>query len=329
VSKFFRALEKAERERAAAGAPPVPERTGEAEVPSAAPPIERPATPLVRARVTAPNGHEATAEAPPAPERPPAYGAPHARPRPARGHGFAWQVEADGDVEPGDVDDHLVSLLAPTSFAAEQYRAVRLAVETARQERGTRVVAVTSPGRGDGRTITAINLAGALAQSREARVVLVEADFRHPRMAEYLGLPPGRGLSGYLLDAAIPLDAVLVRTPAMAFFALPAGAASSMPYELLNAPRLAATLATLRDRFDVVVVDTPPALPFPDVGLLRDAVEGCVMVVRANRTPRELLRDALGTVGRARTLGVIFNDVPDGEPGWRGYLRAGGGARVA
>jgi capsular exopolysaccharide synthesis family protein len=234
-------------------------------------------------------------------------------------------MEGAPDAEAGEIDDHLVSLLEPTSFAAEQYRAVRLALETLHRERGTRVVAVASPGRGEGRTMTAINLAGALAQAPDARVALVEADLRPPSVARYLGLAAGRGLSGYLLDAATTADAVLQRPASIAFSVLPAGAASSMPYELLKSPRLAALLAELRQRFDYVLVDTPSALPVPDVGILRELVDGFVVVVRANRTPRERLVDTMSVLGRQRALGLVFNDdeatgvpaVDDGEAGWR------------
>jgi protein-tyrosine kinase len=270
---------------------------------------------------------------------PPVYGAPVRETAATFGaRGFAWQIEGQVDAEPGQLDDHLVSLLEPTSLAAEQYRAVRLAIETFRHERGTRTVAITSPGRGDGRSITAINVAGALAQATDARVVLVEADLRHPGVARALGLPAARGLSSYLLDPAMSVDAVITRPAGVAFATVMAGAASSMPYELLKSPRLAGLLAALRERFDYVVLDTPPALPYPDVGILRDLVDGFVLVVRANRTPRETLRDCMNVIGHQRGLGLIFNDdersaittVNDDEPAWRRLMpRPLGGARVA
>src|SRR6266542_271748 len=80
----------------------------------------------------------------------------------------------------GGVDDHLVSLVAPASFEAEQYRALRHVVEQFHKAQDLRVVAVSSPGMGDGKSTTAINLAGALAQARDARVLLVDADLRRP-----------------------------------------------------------------------------------------------------------------------------------------------------
>jgi len=373
VSKFFKALEKVEQERepvVATAAPaaepavePVIEPRRETPRPEPRRPEPRPEPKPEPARVE-PKPEPPHREPPrpdPAPVAAPAVESPFKRrpaptptpatpaPAPIYGapvrengttfgrRGFAWQIDGDGDGEQGQLDDHLVSLLEPTSHAAEQYRAVRLAIETFRHERGTRTVAITSPGRGDGRTITALNLAGALAQAPDARVVLVEADLRHPAVGRALGVPSARGLSTYLLDATMDVDAIIARPSGVAFAVVPAGTASSMPYELLKSPRLAGLLAALRDRFDYVVLDTPPVLPYPDVGILRDLVDGFVVVVRANRTPREMLRDCMNVVGRQRGLGVIFNDderstlttVADDESSWRRLVPRTLGGRVA
>jgi protein-tyrosine kinase len=371
VSKFFRALENAEKERAAGEPPPtqaadlavaeearatatadderaVGPSAGRPVGPSAGRPVraDTPGGPgLLEISRNGAGPHPAPAEIIPEiePASPPdadessgraaGYGAPVARATGrAGGHAAAFVdplEPADMDEErAGEVDDHLVSLLAPTSFAAEQYRTVRLAVETARHERGVGVIAVSSPGRGEGKTITAVNLAGALAQASEARVVLVDADLRHPRVAGYLGLPSSRGLSTYLLDQSVASDEVIVQPPGIAFSVVVAGPVSSMPYELLKAPRLTALFHSLRTRFDFVVVDTPPALLFPDVGLLRDHIDGFLMVVRANRTPREGLSDTLEAIGRHRVIGLLFNDdqrnptVTSGEEPDHGWLRS-------
>jgi capsular exopolysaccharide synthesis family protein len=348
VSKFFRALEHAERERAQERATAV--ETPERRAPAAgvAPPPARedaappPVTPAPRVAEPTPRAVEPPPREvePPVVERKPAYGAPVVREVTAAHEGaFSALLAPAPAVDPGEVDDHLVSVLEPTSLAAEQYRSVRLAIENFHRERGTRLVAVSSPGRGDGKTMTAINLAGALAQSPDARVVLVEVDLRHPSMAGALGLRGGHGLSSYLLDHSIGVEAAIERPRGLGFAVVVAGSVSSMPYELLTSPRLSALLAELRERFDFVVVDTPPALPFPDVGILRNLVDGFVLVVRANRTPREHVRESLDTIGTQRVLGVIFNDddrtgaAARHEPGrrrLRDYLqRARGGDRAA
>ncbi len=357
MSKFFKALEHAEREREqleASHAAPSP-GAATSPAPDAPGPITPAGTgaPPAGAGAAAPDhagagetaAPPATAvEAPAVPDAPaegrrPAYGAPLAPEEGRSAPRRAWHgLLEPAPGEPGELDDHLVSLLEPTSLAAEQYRAIRLHVENARRERGLGLVAVSSPGRGDGKTVSAINLAGALAQAPDARVALVDVDVRHPGAARALGLPAGRGLSTYLLDRAVPVEAVLARPAGVGFAVVVAGPASAMPYELLKSPRLAALFEELRQRFDFVVVDTPPVLPFPDVGILRDLVDGFVLVVRANRTPRELVRDSLTVVGTHRVLGVIFNDdertaaalSPVERAGWRSVLsRPLGTARAA
>lgn len=314
MSKFLKALENAQRERAGGAPPPAADDAPAARAVAAPPVVE-----------WRPPPRPATAD------RPPVYGAPLVRPAPERRAARALFTADLGPVltEPGGIDEHLVSLLDPTSFAAEQYRAVRLAIETFRRERDIRVVAVASPGRADGKTVSAINIAGALAQSSESRVVLVEADLRNPALAAYLGLSVPRGLTGRLLEAGTPAAALVERPAGLAFAVVPAGRASAMPYEMLKSAEFTALMADLRERFDYVVVDTPPAVGFPDVAILRDLVDGFVLVVRANHTPRESVADTVATLGRARALGVIFNDddrlaaVAPGRvvrTGWRRYL---------
>lgn len=359
MSKFFQALENAERERAQAetvGGPtgPAEPTTSTADATNhrggsdMAPPTPRPLTVVgePHARLepavmdTRPAARAETATAPTtAPEKPAdpmrTFGSPMARSKKKSRHADIFVGDTSSQIrEAGQLDDHLVSLLAPTGFAAEQYRTVRLAIENFRRERGLHVVAVSSAGRGEGKTISAINLAGALGQAPDAKVVLVDADLRHPRVADYLGLASARGISSYLLDAGLTPDDVIEKPSSIAFSVVPAGPVSSMPYELLKSPRFTQLFQTLRTRFDFVVVDTPPVLLFPDVGILRDAVDGFVMIVRANRTPREGLVDGLDTIGRHRVLGLVFNDddrngaaVAEEPDGWRKYVsfKLGGG----
>ncbi len=339
MSKFFQALENAEKERAEADATRVepmaaaPDTVTTVVRSETLPPPERPAKapapvidtprngtvpepipaevvpPPTPARVEPPRDPAATATLP-APAHTAPFGAPVARRRGRglHGHAFIDELDARDEAEAGELEEHLVSLIEPTSFAAEQYRSVRLAIETFRRERGLSVVGLSSAGRGEGKTITAVNLAGALAQAPDMRIVLVDADLRHPRVADSLGLPRRAGLSSYLLDQSLAVDRIIQQPSGVAFSVVPAGPVSSMPYELLKSSRLTHLFTTLRHRFDYVVVDTPPVLLFPDVGILRDVVDGFVLVVRANRTPREGLNDSLETLGRHRVVGVVFND---------------------
>ena len=300
MSKFLKAIERAEHERAGGAA------NASVDGRPVAPPSSAPGGDASNDAVpTATEGVVALLEAG---DRTSAYGAPVARRAEATHNGaFSALLEPTPVLTPGRVDDHLVSLLEPTSFAAEQYRSVRLAIENFRRERGTRLVGVSSPASGDGKTTTTINLAGALAQGQGARVVLVEADLRRPSIAGMLGVYAGGGLTTYLLDPSLEVEHIVQRPAGLGFPVVVAGAVAAMPYELLKSPRLSALFATLLAEFDFVVVDTPPTLSFPDVGILRDVVDGFVLVVRANRTPREQVRQSIGTIGSDRVLGMIFN----------------------
>src|SRR5437870_10136651 len=99
-------------------------------------------------------------------------------------------------------DQHLVSLIAPASFAAEQYQALRLKIERIRQNRELRIIAVTSPAAADGKTVTSINLAGALARGSHARVLLIDADLRRPALADELHLAAAKIGFADLIDSA-------------------------------------------------------------------------------------------------------------------------------
>jgi capsular exopolysaccharide synthesis family protein len=203
---------------------------------------------------------------------------------------------------------HLVSLVAPDSFEAEQYRILRNAVERRHAAQGLAAVAVTSPSGGEGKTTTAINLAGALAQAAEQRVLLVEADLRRPGVIAQLRMAPTRfGLAEAITDSAPPLDELCQPVPGFNLWVLPAGRPAMAPYEILRSPRVADLLAEARRRYDYLIIDTPPVIPCPDYRLLEPSIDGVILVVAADKTPREMMDTALDVLDRPKTLGVIFN----------------------
>ncbi len=227
------------------------------------------------------------------------------------------------EASPESVNEHLVSLLAPNSFEAEQYRALRHRVEYLRRTSDFSILAVSSAGGGDGKTTTAINLAGALAQAPDARVLLLDADLRHSLVMDYLGLE-NNGSHG-LVDVILRPDACLdeaVRTcPTFNLSVLPAGRIPSAPYELLRSPHLEELLRQARTRYDYILLDTPALVPLPDCRLIAKWVDGFLVVVDAHRTPRKLLAEALDSIDPAKIIGLVFNS-DDAAPGK--YPQAGG-----
>jgi len=206
------------------------------------------------------------------------------------------------------IDRHLVSLTAPASFAAEQYQGLRLTIERLARARGVKVMAISSPAAGDGKTVTAINLAGALARGSDERVLLIDADLRRPSIAAQLGLPHTHvGLADALSDDRTSVGSTVTRLDAYNLDVIPAGTPRAGVSQLLRSPRLDAFLREARRQYAYIVLDTPPLLPVFDSALLAASVDGVLMVVSANRTPRKLLGEALNLLDASTVLGIVFN----------------------
>lgn len=216
------------------------------------------------------------------------------------------------DPVPGQflMDQHLVSLLTPASLAAEQYRRLSNIAQEMQKETGLRVLAVSSAAVGDGKTITAINLAGALAQAAEgARVLLADADLRRGSVSTYLGLNErgARGLSDVVLNPDLSLDSVVRPSPPFNFCVLPAGTPRAAPYEVFRAARLRELLDEARQLYDYVILDAPPLVPVADCRALERCVDGFLLVVAAHKTPRRLFEEALNLIDPSKTVGLVFN----------------------
>jgi len=241
----------------------------------------------------------------------------------AKGRGFEGAKGRGGDGAPGSprsCDEHLVSITAPASFAAEQYQGLRLTIERLGRVREMKVIAISSPAAGDGKTVTSINLAAALARGTDQQVLLVDADLRRPSIAGMIGLTDGDpGLADALADPKVGLAHVTKRIGATNLSVIPAGAARGRVSEILRSPRLDELLAEARSQFAFVVLDTPPLLPVFDSALLARSVDGMLMVVSANQTPRKLLGESLNMVDASKVLGIVFNR--DARPLF-GYYKA-------
>ena len=222
------------------------------------------------------------------------------------------------------LDRRLVSLTAPASFEADQYRALRAHLESAREVRDLKIVAVTSAVVGDGKTTTSINLAAALAQGRDTRVLLVDADLRRPSVGRDLGIEEVRipGLADAVLDETPSFAGLVRRLPPSNLEVLTAGRPSAEPYEVLRAPHLQALLQEARGRYGFIVIDTPPIVPVPDCGLIARWVDGLLIVVAAHRTPRKLLVESLNQLPPDKVVGMVFNGDDHATAGYHDYYRA-------
>jgi non-specific protein-tyrosine kinase len=201
----------------------------------------------------------------------------------------------------------LVAAIAPHSTVAERYRAMRARLTQQEEAGSLRSLAITSPGQGDGKSVTAANLALTMAQEFQRNVVLVDGNLRHSSVHELFGLDEGPGLADVLAGDVI-LDAALVYLPEHRLTILPAGGKPQFPTELLGSTAMRRTIDTLRTRFDRILIDLPPVLPLADTGTVAPLADGIVMVVRAGVTLRPALDEALGAFEEEKVIGVLLND---------------------
>jgi protein-tyrosine kinase len=204
------------------------------------------------------------------------------------------------------LDKDMVAALQPFSPAAEQYRTLRTRISQVESAGQRRVILVTSPGTGDGKTVTVANLALTMAQEFQRQVLLIDADLRNARLHECLGIAREPGLSDVLAGEA-SLDDALVSLSEYRVIALPAGTPHGRPTELLSSEPMRRLVENLGRRFDRVVIDSTSA-HFADAGVLEPLVDGVLLIVRAGRTSRPAVARALGLVPRAKLLGLVLND---------------------
>ena len=201
----------------------------------------------------------------------------------------------------------LLAALAPGAPAAEQYRALRTRLANGDHDAPINVILVTSPGRGEGKSLTAANLGLTMAQEVQRRICVVDADLRHSRLHSLFGLSEGPGLADVLAGRATLADA-LTDVEDRQITLLPAGRLPAHPTELLGSSAMQRTIEMLRSQFDRVIIDAPPAAPLADIAILTPLVDSVVLVVRADVTTKPAIQDAVETIGPAKLLGVVLND---------------------
>ena len=300
MSTFFKALERAEQERALRNPKPAPAAEPAPSVVQASPAQVVPIAPIAPVAPAPPVAAVASVVPIGTPQRsaPSVFRNPREVPVPMP----APELPAT------ELEEHLVSFLDPMSFEAEQYRALRHLVEQLHRSADLSVIAVSSADANDGKTTTTINLAGALSQALDSSVLLVDADLRGSTLASQLGLDENtQGLVDAILDPNLPLEAVARPHPNLHLSVLPAGRRSATPYEVLKSARVGELLAEARRKYDYVIVDTPPLVSVPDTRVVAKWVDGFLLVVAAHRTPRKLVTEALNVVDRSKVIGFVFN----------------------
>lgn len=214
----------------------------------------------------------------------------------------------------------LTVLQHPTSAMSESFRVLRSSILLATPSRPPQVLLVTSAQPSEGKTLTALNLALTLAQ-RDARVALIDGDLRKPGIGMLMGMTGGKGLSG-ILTGAHGLDEALRPFKAVPTLSvLASGQRPPNPADLLSSSTMRDLIQTLRQRFDHVVVDSPPALLVTDAVVLSPLADGVILIAESGVTTRVALARAHAVVANAggRILGIVLNKMDYRRDGYSEY----------
>ena len=194
----------------------------------------------------------------------------------------------------------------------EQFRRLAATLHHAQQNNGIRSIMVTSASPGDGKTLTAVNLALVLAESYRYNVLLVDADLRRPSIPSVVDLGDGNGLSEVLRASSDKKLTLVSITPRLTL--LPAGQPIANSIEALTSPRMRQILDEAANRFDWVILDAPPVGPTTDARLLTQMVGGTLFVIHAGHTQHGDVQKAIDGLGRDQILGVVLNGVELAAP---------------
>ena len=200
-----------------------------------------------------------------------------------------------------------IEALESDQMVAEQYRVLFTNIEQINQKKPSSVFAITSAIKGEGKSVTSLNLAYVMATEFKKRVVMVECDLRKPStVAELLEPACAQGLSDILKGEA-ELQASILQVEDTGLFILPAGNITRKTSEILGSSRIAGVIDSLKAEFDYVLVDSPPVLPLVDMNVISRMVDGVIMVVRAGKTQKDIVLKAFKSLSKCNVVGVVLN----------------------
>ena len=210
---------------------------------------------------------------------------------------------------------HLLVMQEPDSFIAEQYRILYTKINDLCKEKSQKIFAITSALQSEGKTVTALNLAIVMAKDFGKKTLVLEGDFRRSTIPRYLKVELEEGLVDILSSKAdmhttrVPVANTLIPFADDNLTVLPAVRRTQHSSSLLSSQRLRDLFDILREQYDFILIDSPPILPLSDMNIFEEVVDGILLVVRAERTPRGAIEQALEALGTDKLLGIVLNDV--------------------
>ncbi len=192
---------------------------------------------------------------------------------------------------------------------AEEYRKLKsIVMQIMNKNPEQNLLLVSSSIGGEGKSLTALNLAISLAQEHNKQVLIIDADLRKPSIGNYLGLAPLQGLADCLINN-VQLDTVLVRTGVGNLIYLPAGKSDANPVELYSTPKMKKLLDELKTRFSdgYIVIDASPVLPFAEARILASLADSVIYVIKEGGTSMKNIQAGLNALIEANIIGLVYN----------------------
>ncbi|HUY12939.1 MAG TPA: CpsD/CapB family tyrosine-protein kinase [Terriglobia bacterium] len=217
-------------------------------------------------------------------------------------------------------ESRLVVWSNPRSLGADRFRLLRMQLQKLQERGKLKKLLLTSPFPQDGKSTVSLNLATALAGQGKQKVLLMEADLRCPSLLLRLGLKPWPGLSECLQCGSDPVS-TLRRIEPLDFYLLPSGASDTNPTELLQSERFAQVVKDLSGYFDWILIDSPPTSPIADTLALKQQTDGCLLIARSGKTPRESVEEAIRQFGPGYVIGIVLNGLEGLEREYSEYYR--------
>lgn len=207
----------------------------------------------------------------------------------------------------------LVVMDGQSPMTSERFRMLFNRIEQFNAKNSCRTFAVTSAIKGEGKTMTSVNLAYIAATEFKKKVLVLEGDLRNPSISStYLNLGRVYGLVD-VLKGDVELKSAINRLDDTSLHFLPARASVRNSSSLLDTPKMREVLREAKDSFDYVIVDSPPVLPLVDINILSKAVEAFVLVVRAGKTPKDMVVKAASSLPKDSLVGIVLNGASDGH----------------
>jgi capsular exopolysaccharide synthesis family protein len=206
-------------------------------------------------------------------------------------------------------------VIADSDVAAPAYKVLRTRLVQRMRANGWKTLCVTSPGQGNGKSLTAINLAISIARDANQSILLIDADLVHPTIMNYLTDEPVLGLSEYLSGGA-ELSDILVHLGMERLLILPGERSGSQSSELLSSPRMVSLLDEVTSRYRdlLIILDLPPVLVGDDVIAVLPLLDAVLLVVEEGKTTRDEIKRAKELLGQEKIAGVVLNRSREANP---------------